>query len=374
MCARSATNEGGSGILGGENRPSDGEAMAQSTVANDDPRLSAANLPTNILSGLVQLAEEFGVDAHPWFAGVALSPSDACDPSSRVSYRQALAIIRRAMQSLPLPNLGLVLGKRQDIGNFGVLGLAMKTARNFSDAITIGITHQRATGALLDLAMEDLGPDEVALLARAPLDDPFVLPFLCEEMFASVFAVARGLAGPGLKPRRLELAYPAPSYVAEYRELFDCELRFDRAHNRLVIDAHWLALPFPTYNPVTARQALVALARELEATRPAQSETAAAVERQLRARVSQNPRLLEVAVSLYRSERTLRRQLADEGASFTMIHDRVRCERALELLRDRKLTVAQIGSQVGFGDVREFRRAFKRWTGRTPSQIRQPDA
>ena len=77
-----------------------------------------------------------------------------------------------------------------------------------------------------------------------------------------------------------------------------------------------------------------------------------------------------MADSLYRSERTLRRQLAEEGASFTRIHDRVRCERALELLRDPRLTVAQVGSQVGFGDVREFRRAFKRWTGRTPTDLR----
>ena len=344
--------------------------MASNGVTTDDPRLSAANLPTNILSGLVQLAEELGVDAHAWFAGVALSPIDVCDPSARVSYRQAIAIIRRAMQSLPLPDLGLVLGRRQDIGNFGVLGLAMKTARNFSDAITIGITHQRATGALLELNIEDIAPGDVAMFARAPLHDAVVLPFLCEEMFASVFAVARELAGPGLALRRLEFAYPAPAYVDEYRELFGCELKFDRPHNCLVIDAKWLSLPFPNYNPVTARQALAALARELEATRPAKSETAAAVERQLRQRVSQNPRLLDVADSLYRSERTLRRQLAEEGESFTMIHDRVRCERALELLRDHKLTVAQIGTQVGFGDVREFRRAFKRWTGRTPSDIR----
>lgn len=344
--------------------------MVQASNPVDDPRVSAAVLPTNILCSLVQLAEERGLDAGGWFTGLALGPSDVCDPSARVSYRQALGIIRRAMQTLAEPNLGLLLGRRQDIGNFGLLGLAMKTSRNFSDAITIGITHQRATGALLELSLQDQAPDEVALYARAPLTDPVVLPFLCEEMFVSVFAVARELAGPALQPRRLELAYAEPAYAHEYRELFGCPVVFDRPHNCLVIEAHWLDLPFPTYNPVTARQALSALVRELESTRGMQSETAAAVERQLRQRVSQNPRLLDVADSLYRSERTLRRQLAEEGASFTRIHDRVRCERALELLRDPRLTVAQVGSQVGFGDVREFRRAFKRWTGRTPTDLR----
>jgi AraC-like DNA-binding protein len=344
--------------------------MVQTSNPMDDPRLSVANLPTNILCSLVQLAAERGVDAQPWLAGLALTTADVCDPSARVSYRQAVAVIRRAMQAFPDTHLGLLLGRRQDIGNFGLLGLAMKTARNFVEAVGIGIAHQRATGALMELQVEALQDGEIALVARAPVSEAGVLAFLCEEMFASVFAVVRELLGPELRLRRLELAYAEPAYVQEYRELFDCPLRFGQPHNRLVIAAHWLEQPFASYNPVTARQAQAALAREMELGHLAQSEIAAAVERQLRQRVSQNPRLLDIADALYRSERTLRRQLAEAGASFTMIHDRVRCERALELLRDRALTVAEIGMQVGFGDVREFRRAFKRWTGRTPTEAR----
>lgn len=346
--------------------------MAQMRNAMDDPRLSAAVLPTNILSGLVQYAQERGIDEGPWFSGFALTADDVCDPRARVSYRQALTIIRRAIAAMPEPGLGLCIGRQQDIGSFGLLGLAMKTARSFGDAVAIGIAHQRATGTLLELELKLLAPGEVALFARAPIDDPVVLPFLCEEMFSSVLAVGRELAGSALTPLRLELAYAAPRHIDEYRALFGGELHFGSAHNCLVVDARTLDRPFPNYNPVTARQAQAALLRELEAMPAARSETVAAVERQLRQRIAQNPRLLDVAVSLYRSERTLRRQLAGEGESFTTIHDRVRCERALELLRDRRLTVAQVGSQVGFGDVREFRRAFKRWTGRTPTALRMP--
>lgn len=343
--------------------------MVQAGISIDDRRIDAAVLPTNILCSLVQLAEERGIDPAGWFAGFALSPGDVCDPSARVSYRQAVTLIRRAIYSLPDPGLGLLLGRRQDTGNFGLLGLAMKTARSFAEAMRIGITHQRATGALMELTLEECG-SEVALFARAPLNDAQVLRFLCEEMFASVFGVARELAGAALRPLRLELAYAQPEHVEEYRQLFGCTLRFGCKHNCLVVEAASLHQPFPNYNPVTARQALAALTREIESSRCASGETVAAVERQLRQRVNQNPRLLDIAISLYRSERTLRRQLAGEGESFTMIHDRVRRELALELLRDRRLTIAQIGTQVGFGDVREFRRAFKRWTGRTPTDVR----
>ena len=35
-----------------------------------------------------------------------------------------------------------------------------------------------------------------------------------------------------------------------------------------------------------------------------------------------------------------------------------------------ELPIAQVGASVGFRDAREFRRAFKRWTGTTPSAMR----
>ena len=68
------------------------------------------------------------------------------------------------------------------------------------------------------------------------------------------------------------------------------------------------------------------------------------------------------------------RQLAEEGTSFSAVHDRVRTERALELLQDAEVTIASVGSQIGFNDVRDFRRAFKRWTGHTPSETRRTPA
>jgi AraC-like DNA-binding protein len=73
---------------------------------------------------------------------------------------------------------------------------------------------------------------------------------------------------------------------------------------------------------------------------------------------------------LHLSERTLRRHLAAAGRVFREIHDQLRTERALELLSAGALSVAEIGSEIGFSDAREFRRAFKRWTGTPPAAMR----
>ena len=335
-----------------------------------EPRLAAAVIPTNMLCVLVQLAREQQLDSTSWFRGMRLDPREIDDPATRVSYRQATEIVGRALATLARPNLGLAVGCRQNIGNFGLLGLAMKTAPTFGEAVLLGMTYQRTTGALLDIDTDAETPGEVAMTARAPLSMPDILPFLCEEMFASALMVARELVGAEFRPLRLELAYPAPAYLDEYSALFQCELHFDRPRNAMVIGSEWMGLEFPTYNAVNARQVLELCRRQLADTASTHSELTATVERFLRQHVRENPPLAAIADAMHVSERTLRRQLAADGASFSRLHDRIRTERALELLHDNSLTIGEVGNHIGFTDAREFRRAFKRWTGHTPSEAR----
>jgi len=337
----------------------------------NEARLAAAVIPTNMLCHLVQLARERGMDSTPWFKGMRLDLQEIDDPATRVSYRQASEIVARALTALARPDLGLVVGCRQDVGNFGLLGLAMKTAETFGEAVLLGMTYQRTTGALLDIDADTGTAGEVVMTARAPVAVPAILPFLCEEMFASSLMVARELIGPEFRPLRLELAYRAPAYVDRYAELFQCELLFDRPCNAMVIDSQWMSLKFPTYNAVNARQVLELCRRRLADIASPQSELAATVERFLRQHVRENPPLSAIAGVMHLSERTLRRQLAADGISFSRLHDRIRTERALELLHDHNLTISQVGTGIGFADAREFRRAFKRWTGHTPSEARE---
>jgi AraC-like DNA-binding protein len=245
----------------------------------------------------------------------------------------------------------------------------MMTSRTFGEAMAIGIEHHTISGALMDMELEVLGPAEVALLARPRFADDPILTFLCEELFASSLVVCRSLLGPAFNPARLELTYAAPEYVAQYRQLFRCEVRFGAKYNRAVVDGRWLDVELPTHHPVSAQQAM-AICREQSTNLKRQSEVVATVERILRRRLHEQPRLIEVARSLNLTERTLRRHLAAAGRIYRDIHDRIRAERALELLHAGALSVGDIGSEVGFSDPREFRRAFKRWTGSPPRAMR----
>src|SRR5262245_43767809 len=78
----------------------------------------------------------------------------------------------------------------------------------------------------------------------------------------------------------------------------------------------------------------------------------------------------DIARSLGMSERTLARRLSDEGLNFTEILQQLRRDLAVRYLDDRKLHISKIAWLLGFQEVSAFTHAFKRWTGKTPSQVR----
>ncbi len=338
----------------------------------EDPRFTAAEFPPNKLLYLMQMGDALGIDSRAWFAGLALTRAQLADPALRVSYRQASVFVRRALQALSVPGAGLRIGSEGTIGGFGLLGLAMMTSRTLGEAMMAGIAHHKICGCLLELNIETLSEREVALVAWPRFGDTELLPFFCEELFASCVMIARELVSADLRPTRLELAYPEPAYAGNYQDVFGCEARFGAAQCRMVIDTQWLSRLLPGHNPLTAKQALALCAQQMtpDGGEPHQ-EIVAAVERLLRSQLRDQPRLQDVAKTLNLSERSLRRKLAESGRIFREIHDRVRAERALELLQAGALSVAEIGSEIGFSDPREFRRAFKRWTGMPPQAARR---
>jgi AraC-like DNA-binding protein len=66
----------------------------------------------------------------------------------------------------------------------------------------------------------------------------------------------------------------------------------------------------------------------------------------------------------------LQRRLAEEDTSFATIVDEVRLEVAKQALADPTNSLAEIAFLVGFEEQSSFSRAFKRWTGMSPSEHR----
>ena len=71
------------------------------------------------------------------------------------------------------------------------------------------------------------------------------------------------------------------------------------------------------------------------------------------------------------SERTLRRRLQDEGATFEQLLDATRCDLAQHYLARPTMTVAEVAYLLGFSEPGAFNRACKRWFEASPRQFRE---
>lgn len=343
--------------------------MLSSTPASKPAPGDLALMSPNLIWGLLQAGAEYGLPTDGWIAGLNLDRAQLNDPDLRVTAQQTVSVIERAQKMLP-PTAALDLGERQNVGNFALLGLAMTTAATLGDAISLGMRYTPVVGGLMRFAESTCNqPHAFALRAEMTVDAPAIHRFVCEEFISSCLALAHGLVGPALRPRWLEFSYPAPDYVDRYEAVFGCPLHFDQPQDRMVIDASWLEAPLPTHNPIAARHVLGLLHAQMPTQ--ARGEVTAATERLLRTRLAQDPRLGDIATQLHMSERTLRRQLTAEGSSFRDILGSLRIDRAYALLRDRSLSIYQVGAAIGYRDPREFRRAFRRLTGTTPRAARE---
>jgi AraC-like DNA-binding protein len=86
------------------------------------------------------------------------------------------------------------------------------------------------------------------------------------------------------------------------------------------------------------------------------------------------PNLRRVAQKLAASPRTLQRQLKRYGVEFKNLADDTRRQFAMDYLKNPEDSLTQIAFLLGYSEVSAFNRAFKRWTGKTPSDFRRGDA
>ena len=154
----------------------------------------------------------------------------------------------------------------------------------------------------------------------------------------------------------------------------DCAFVLPEALGFVLSSLHWER--GPAARPAPARRPFLAfldeVAKGLERNRrPRQTPFRREIERHLEPLLSSGPiRIAEVARALGYSRQTLYRRLKAEGATFEEVLDDLRRRVALRLIRDEALPVKEAAWRLGFSDPAAFSRAFKRWTGTSPSEQR----
>ena len=336
----------------------------------DDASFSAAAIPPIVVAGIIDFGNKQGLSAEHWIRGTGLSLQQIYQPQTLVSFRQTAIVIRRALRDFPDSALGLRLGAQTGLVSFGMLGFAMMSCPNLKQAFEVGIQHHQAAGSLMNVVAHS-DPHETALELIERFKQPELLPFLCEEIFSSSFTLFKQINPNFSSLRRIELSYSSPSYAAEYETFFQCPIYFNQPANKLVFSSALLNESIATYSPVSLSTTLSAC-NQLVKPEVITQDMISSIQQLLLEHLPVRLSMLQVAEMLNVTERTLRRNLTELNTSFSTLRDSVLQHQARHLLTDTDLSIGNISAELGFSDIRDFRRAFQRWTGVSPSQFRKP--
>jgi AraC-like DNA-binding protein len=340
------------------------------TVSPLSPNLDA---PTQTLLGLGALAAELashGVSVKDLFARTGVQPAHLEDPHARISHRQRLSIYRNARALAKHSDVALRAGARQRISDYGIYGYAMVSSSTFGEALKFSVEHAAMAGPVvmqISLRVED----STAILRShgvEALGD--LLPFVAEFWRSSMTSLFSRVLEAPFPTKRMIFPFAPPVHWRNYGRMFNCPIDFGKDTMEWHFDANVLDLPCPNANPITA-QVCQQFCDVVMAERPGEAELV----RKIRAACLNSsrhfPTAEEMAEQLGLSLRTLHRRLAEEDLSYQEILDNIRRTVSIEFLENTHLQIDQVAERVGFADAASFRKAFKKWTGASPTHYRQ---
>ena len=321
------------------------------------------------LYAVVQAMREFGVAAEDVLAHTGLSVDDLTNPDTLTSSAQYLTATRNAARLRPDTAAGLRAGQHLHASSIGMFGYALLCAESLRHAFDTGVRYHTLANATMQVDWVQQGADVVwqfSKHSKAALDKLSAehYRFLVDLQLACQVTTTRDIMGDWCVPAQVRMEGPAPPYAQEMLTVFNCPVAFDQGVNELHYPAAWLTLAPPLANPIAATQASRSCAAMLEDLQR-KSGISSLVYGELTRTPGQFPDIEQVADALCMTSRTLRRKLDAENTSYSDLLDQVRQALAIDYLHVGYLHHDDIAAALGFSDVTNFRRAFKRWTGKT---------
>lgn len=314
------------------------------------PCLSTAHLPAL-------------VRAHAARRGVALPPPTSASHGSPQDLLALLAELARRDG----PDAAFVLGQQWLPGHDGALSHAILQAEHAGQALVLLIEGQARLTPLLSPRLV-LGPQQAVLYWTDACGAPAQRNFLVDLHMAAVVSLCTWLGGEAL-PWTFCFNRAAPREPALHEVHLGPALRWGCQLDAMLIDRASLARPWPRGGGPAAAAAQAAWRSAAGRAGPQHSLLTRLYDL-LRDQIGQGPTLESTAQAFGVSPATLKRQLARHGTHFQAELDQVRAHVALHLFHHEGWGNEAVARFLGFHDVANFRRSFRRWTGVTPRLLR----
>ncbi len=321
------------------------------------------------VQAIVLAYERRGLSALPALEKAQIAPDLVSDASQRITALQMEALSDAAMRELDDEGLGW-FARRLPWGSYGMLARASIGSDRLGLALVRWCRHHGLLADDIHLTLsEDAGLATLTIEEARDLGP--MREFCLVSVLCNIHGFASWLVDEPIPVLRASFPFEAPAHASAYGILFSAgELEFDAPRARLQFEARFLSLPLA--RDEAALKLMLQRALPIQ-VRPYRRERR--LVQRVRQLLAADGECLQTADTLARqlhmSQRSLHRQLKEEGASLQALKDEVRRERAIGLLLRTSRPIKRIAQACGFLNDKSFIRAFRLWTGLSPSEFRK---
>ena len=336
--------------------------------------MARGGISGRVLVRIARFVAARGHDADRLCRRAGLTLEALSDPELRVPWSLAETFAELAAEVTADSNIGLHLAA--DVGD----------TRTFDAGVLLLMASPTVRVALERMAKNQRYWSDVDRCSLVPVSGGMKVRYAMPEdehghagdqrhndecALAEIVLGLRQLAGTDVVPRAVRFRHAEPADRREHDALFRCPIAFGQLHSEVELDDAALELPMRDANEAFANvfqaqvdQAIARLPRSETLTPDVKAAARAAIG-------AGECSLEQTARVLGTSPRTLQRKLEAEGTSWSALVDSLRHEMALAYLA-QGLPLPAVAQALGYADVTAFHRAFKRWTGSSPGQLRVP--
>ncbi|CBL46467.1 Transcriptional regulator, AraC family [gamma proteobacterium HdN1] len=282
----------------------------------------------------------------------------------------ANALFQSASEMLGNFTIGLEAGRNISPTTFPALGFAAIASENLLEGFRLIADHSHGITDVTRLYVSEQADSYGFGFDPSP-DGMNLHEIGYDAALSMVARICRQLQEGPAAIREVDIAHDRPANWQKFEQYFKAPVRWNQPCYCLYFEKEYF-LRQNKHADRSLKESSAAMATQyfdglLETTR-----TTHVVRRHINQALADSElSLADIAVVLHVSERTLQRQLSQEGTSFRQLMDDVRREAARRHVLERRSSVSEIAFALGFNDSGNFSRAFKRWFGCAPQAYRQ---
>ncbi|MFT3924448.1 MAG: AraC family transcriptional regulator [Myxococcales bacterium] len=308
-----------------------------------------------------------GLDPAPVLSAAGFAEDAFRDPNARHSIAVTARLWHLAAAHAGDPAFGLQVAKHARLTSFHALGYAVIASATLGEALDRAVRYCELVVDAGTLELEHVGEESILrIMTRAGYESGGIE--LRDALLSMIVRSMRKLSGGAFVLSRVEIRRPPTANLAAYQRFFACPVTLAE-HDALHFDRALLSAPLVAANADLARFNEGA-AREYLRSMSAQTvvdRVREAIMERLPSDVS--PEL--IARKLGMSLRSMQRSLRERETSYEDVLRELRLELAQAHLRAGRYSNAEIAFLLGYESPSAFSRAFRRWTGRSPSEFAQ---